>query len=244
MIEDCKKKYEAVGRKQRTFPRINLDLKLLVETHGKLAAGAYVEPNVVNMLLLSGVRNVLCQSEEFDEALEKIKVLEANNTETKFRLESLETWVLKLNDKVENVTAKIETDENHECSEHLKDQVETLSKEIFSLKETITLPATLKTTSPLKNKSCNKCGETFARNYELETHMFHMHELEKTSKCEICGKSFYLEWRLKKHGSNHTGSSKPCKSNVPHRVGSLDVSIKRSTDGNPKFNRKQFHQPC
>ena len=186
VIEEYKEKYEAVGRKQRTFPRIDLDLKLLVETHEKLASGAHVEPNVMNMLLLSGVRNVLCQSEEFDEALEKVKVLGAHNTETKFRLESLETWMLKLNDKVEDVTAKMET------NEHLKNQVETLRKDLSSLKETLALHATLKTTSPLKNKSCNKCGETFAKNYELETHMVNMHELEKTHKCEICGKTFYL----------------------------------------------------
>ena len=41
----------------------------------------------------------------------KVKVLKIENTETKLRIESLETWLLKLNDKVEDVTGK--TDNTH-----------------------------------------------------------------------------------------------------------------------------------
>ena len=35
--------------------------------------------------------------------------------------------------------------------------------------------------------------------------------MEKTHKCEICSKTFYLKWRLSKHTSNHAGSHKPYK---------------------------------
>ena len=92
-------------------------------------------PNIVNILLLTGIRYVLCQSEEFDDALERVKVLEIQNTETKLRLESLETWFLKLNDKVEDATIKIDTGGHAEDSEHLKNQVDTLNKEFSSLKK-------------------------------------------------------------------------------------------------------------
>ena len=74
LIEECKKKHETIG-KQKTFPRIDLDMKLLIDTHEKLASGRPVEPNIVNILLLCGIQNVLCQSEEFEEALERVKVL-------------------------------------------------------------------------------------------------------------------------------------------------------------------------
>ena len=38
-----------------------------------------------------------------------------------------------------------------------------------------------------------------------------VHGLEKTHKCKICGKTFYLKWKLNKHANKHTGSVKPCK---------------------------------
>ena len=101
LMEEWKKKNKTIG-KQKTFPRIGLDMKLLIDTHEKLASGRPVKPNVVNIPLLCGIRNVLCQSEEFEEALERVKVLEIQNTEAKLRLESLETWFIKLNKKVED----------------------------------------------------------------------------------------------------------------------------------------------
>ena len=42
----------------------------------------------------------------------KSKVLEIKNTETKLRIESLETWLLKLNDKVEDVAGKADSHQN------------------------------------------------------------------------------------------------------------------------------------
>ena len=59
-----KKKYED-KRKQRTFNRVELDLKPLIETHNKLVMGYNVEPKVVNILLFGGIANILSQSEEF-----------------------------------------------------------------------------------------------------------------------------------------------------------------------------------
>ena len=38
-----------------------------------------------------------------------------------------------------------------------------------------------------------------------------LHGLEKTHKCKVCGKTFYLKWKLNKHANKHTGSVKPCK---------------------------------
>ena len=83
-------------------------MKLLKDTHEKLVSGSPFEPNIVNILLLCGIRNVLCQSEEFEEALERVKVLEIQNTKVKLRLESLETWFIKLNKKVEDDSARLD----------------------------------------------------------------------------------------------------------------------------------------
>ena len=209
LVDDMKKKYEHI-EKQKSFHKVDLDLKLLMDTHSKLVNGKNVETNIVNTLLLGGIVNILCQSEQLDDVFERVKVLETENVQTKFRLESLENWMLKLNEKTQEATEKIETFED---SAQFKEQIEDIRKEFSSLKETIVTPAAAESTPTClpKNKSCNKCGEKFAKNFELENHMVHFHGLDKTNACGICGKTFYLKWRMKKHKSIHEGSNKPCK---------------------------------
>ena len=204
-----KKKYEPV-KKQKSFHKVELDLKLLMDTHSQLVNGKKVETNIVNTLLLGGIVNILCQSEQLDDVFERVKVLETENVQTKFRLESLENWMLKLNEKTQEATEKIDT---FDGSAQFKEQIEDIRKEFSSLKETIVTPEAAESTPTClpKSKSCNKCGEKFAKNFELENHMVHFHGSDKTNACEICGKTFYLKWRMKKHRSSHEGPNKPCK---------------------------------
>ena len=210
VMEECKQMYKA-AEKKKLFPRVHLDIKLLTETHKKLANGCPVEPHIVNILLLGGIQNILSQNEELDDALNRVKVLEIENTETKLRLESIETWLLKVNDKVEHAGIRTGTHGNLKDSEQLENDMETLRNDFTALKETVALTTTSKPIGHSKSKSCNECGEMFLENYELENHMVIFHKLEKSNKCEICGKTFYLKWRLTKHTSIHAEHPKPCK---------------------------------
>ena len=63
----------------------------------------------------------------------------------------------------------------------------------------------------VKNKKCKLCEGTFSKNSEFETHMVEEHNVEKSFECEFCGKTFLLEWRLKKHKLIHTEKPKRCK---------------------------------
>ena len=81
--------------------------------------------------------------------------------------------------------------------------------EIISLKVKMVSPAA--PTCLPRIKSSNKCGETFAKKIELESHMVQFHGLDKTHACEICGKLFYNKLRMKMHRSIHECSHKPCK---------------------------------
>ena len=45
---------------------------------------------------------------------------------------------------------------------------------------------------------------------QLEKHM-DSHEKEKLFKCDLCEKTFYLEWRLRKHIVGHNSPSKFCQ---------------------------------
>ena len=73
------------------------------ETHTKLANGNRVDHNVVNILILGGITNILSQSELFDITVDKTKELDTDNLTNKVRLEALENWALKLNEKQEKL---------------------------------------------------------------------------------------------------------------------------------------------
>ena len=105
-------------------------------THQKLVKGGLVDPHIVYIFLLSGIQNILSQNEELDDALNKVKVLEIENTETKLRIESLETWLLKLNDKVEDAAGKADLHQNKKESKHMKNDLEDLRKEFDAVKKT------------------------------------------------------------------------------------------------------------
>jgi len=198
-------------RQKKSFKKVELDLKLLLDTHNKLVNGKTVEPKVVNTLLLGGILNILCQSEQFDEAMDRLKALEVENVQNKFRLESLENWLIKMNDKTQEAFGKIQKLERTgpKDSTQLKNQIGNISKELCSLKETILTPEA--STCIPKRKSCSECDETFEKTFEMEKHMVNVHGSDKPHACEVCDKTFYLKWRLDKHMNIHEGSHKMCK---------------------------------
>ena len=46
------------------------------------------------------------------------------------------------------------------------------------------------------------CRETFVKNSDLEVQVIEEHGQEKAFNCEICGKLFVHEWRIKKASKN------------------------------------------
>jgi len=198
LIEDIKKKHET-AEKKRQFGRVELDFNLLKDTHNKLLNGNKVDHDIVNVLLLGGITNILCQSVLLDTTIEKIKELETENLTVKVRLEALENWALKLNEKHEKIKEEVE----ESLEERIRARIDAFHEEALSTKENIPTPQT--------SKPCKECDETFSKNFELENHMVHVHGCQKSNSCDICGKKFYLEWRLRKHLQVHAENVKKCK---------------------------------
>ena len=82
---------------------------------------------------MGSIQSTLSQNEEFDEAFKRIRVLEIENTETK----SIETWLLKLNDRFADVSGRTDKHENLSDSEHLANDMEDLHTELIALKRTM-----------------------------------------------------------------------------------------------------------
>ena len=51
---------------------------------------------------------------------------------------------------------------------------------------------------------CQTCGKEFPKNSDLEVHIEIEHSETKKFNCNDCDMTFVLEWRLKKHRTNHT----------------------------------------
>ena len=111
----------------------------------------------------------------------KKRSLGEENVTIQTRLESLETWALKINESV--------------------------SYDAFSRdKEKISLQSKLR-----GERKCKVCKESFSKNCELENHLVTIHASEKTHACQTCGKTFVLKWKLEKHLGIHQESVKTCK---------------------------------
>ena len=112
---------------------------------------------------------------------EKIRELEEENVTIQTRLESLETWALKINESV-----------GHDAFSRDKEKISLQSK-------------------PRSERKCKVCKESFSKNCELENHLVTIHASEKIHACQTCGKTFVLKWRLEKHLGIHQENVKTCQ---------------------------------
>ena len=102
LFETLKKQFDA-KESSRNIQRVELDYDLLQETQRRLVKGMKVDGDLVNTLLLSGITNILWQSETVDGLTEKAQNLEMENLTSGTRIESLENWAKQLNEKLDKV---------------------------------------------------------------------------------------------------------------------------------------------
>ena len=95
---------------------------------------------------------------------------------------------------------------------------------------------------------CEFCDDMFGKNSELEAHIKTHHNTEKTFECEQCGKSFVLEWRLRKHqGIHKEGTIKRChyfnnQKNCPYEE--LGCMFEHSYSGICKYGKNCYKAMC
>ena len=118
---------------------VEVDLKLMINTHNKLAQGIPVDANAVSALLLGGIINIINQHDKIEHLEKKMKnVLMENNT-NKIRLEIIENWVQRqdnLNKKLDEKLSFVDKNgivfkENH--------QIEIIQKKLSRLEAELSL---------------------------------------------------------------------------------------------------------
>ena len=213
----------------KTIKRVVLDIKHMVEINEKLSKGVKVDSQVVSNLLLSGIINIIEQHETVEELEKKIKQLEHIDITTNARLESLESWVLEQNNSIHRLDELLSVMDKNGAVVKESKEIKELKGKVNSLEinlKQVRIPTEQKTVSERndeqvpKSIKCEECNEEFTRNCDLEVHL-DGHTREKEFKCEVCGKGFFLQWRLRKHKELHQtqinqrfchfyNNSKPC----------------------------------
>ena len=218
-IDEAVQKVEQ-SKKKTHFEKVNVDLNLMIASHKKLEQGISVDPGTLNVLMLGGIVNILCQSEALEQMEENVKNLEKENTTNKVKIEYLESWVVKQHDLIEDLNQKFSRlDKNgvlvkeSSDSQTIQKKLVAIEIDVDSLKNSLKHKESTKPqlNSKLHARKCKECEETFTKNSDLEMHVITEHEQEKTFQCGICAKRFVLEWRMRKHLKMHEEETTMCK---------------------------------
>ena len=84
-IDDALNKIEAL-RKKPNLKKVEIYIKLMLVTHQKLLQGVRVDPVTLNVLVLGGVLNILCESEVMEQIHEKVKIMEQENITNRVKI--------------------------------------------------------------------------------------------------------------------------------------------------------------
>ena len=149
-------------------------------------------------------------------------------TAKKVTLKNLQLELTTIKEELKDVTEELKylkyvKEELKEVKEELKDvknerlrniniQNTPIVEDVSSIIECTICELSFKTKKSLKQHAqsthprkikCKLCESTFDKNCNLEEHMKTSHEEQEHFECEECGKTFVLQWRLRKHKENH-----------------------------------------
>ena len=117
--------------------------------------------------------------------------------------------------QAEIVTLRKELFTNNKMLGEIKEALKKANDEIDQLKDMKNQeergPVAVPNCGPGIRVKCKFCDDRFDKNSDLEVHIKAHHNTVETFKCDQCGKSFVLEWRLRKHqGIHKEGKIKKC----------------------------------
>ena len=200
---------------------VEIDIDLMIDTHNKLSEGIPIDPKVISGLLLGGVINIINQHDKIADIEEKMKLLSSENVTNNVRIEMLENWVQKQGEVIKKLDDKLATLDKNGVIFKENEEIQTIQKKMLSLEEDLGSLKVMNTKSKKSNTKidqtfqnskstkCSQCEETFSRNCDLENH-FEVHQIDKEHTCNVCGKQFFLQWRLRKHMQMHTENAPFC----------------------------------
>ena len=180
--------------KKEIAKKVEVDLKLMVDTHEKLKCGILVDQHIVSNLLLGGVLNILNQHDTIEEINKRVEVVEQISLTDKLRIEALENWALKQADNLKVLSEKVsklnpnDTQGDAADQENLMKRMKEVEKDFNSLK------ANLKGDQDIQcdDKTevcliCEHCDHKFNKAIDLEKHMEEQGS-EMKFTCEVCAK--------------------------------------------------------
>ena len=220
VIKNATESHKQIDLK-KSVKTVQVDMKKMIDIHGKLSKGVNIDNKDVNVLVLGGI---ISQHDALQDLEDRIKHVEHNDVTNRTRIESLENWVVSQGEVIKELSEKLAKMDLNGVIIKESNEIKALRERIVNLeidkrpvstitsaKNSKTIDKNLEENGNRKQKStkCEECGREFSRNCDFENHL-EDHEKEKSYECDQCGKSFFLEWRLKKHENVHKGDAKHC----------------------------------
>ena len=79
----------------------------MIDIHTKLSKGDKIDHQTISVLILGGIMNITSQHDAIEELEARIEHLEHEKITSNTRMEALENWVLKQNNLIEDLDAKV-----------------------------------------------------------------------------------------------------------------------------------------
>ena len=166
--------------------KVNHHIKKLATNQEKMILKLQKLDKVVRVMLNSH----LTVNETVSKVAEDVELLEKRKNENALAIKSIDRQIVEVIAEIEKILNN-QSEKRYEKATEKSDATE--AEGDVSL-------------------ACSICDLTFIKRCDLENHLIGTHNQQKDLKCDICGKEFILNWRLKKHQQIHTSSSvKPCR---------------------------------
>ena len=132
VIENVTSSHKKVDEK-KTVKKVVVNMNQMVNMHRKLSNGVNIDPKDVSVLVLGGIINIISQHDELEDLEERIKAIEHNDITNQTRLTSLENWVIKQGEVIEEVKERLSPMDVNDAIVKESKEIEAMQKKIVSL---------------------------------------------------------------------------------------------------------------
>ena len=138
-------------KNKKPVEEVLVNIESMVIMHEKLMRGERVDPNDVSTILLAGIIKIINQHDLIDNLEEKVNEIERETLSNKFRIESLENWVINQGESISCLDKKLELE-----IKELKEK---------ELGKASNVQNTIMQDEPKNKIKCKECGKTFSKNH-------------------------------------------------------------------------------
>ena len=108
VIKNATESHKQIDLK-KSVKTVQVDMKKMIDIHEKLSKGVNIDSKDVNVLVLGGIINIISQHDSLQDLEDRIRIVEHNDVTNRTRIESLDNWVGRQGEAIEELNEKLST---------------------------------------------------------------------------------------------------------------------------------------